>query len=211
MKAETILASLNRIAELYAPGVINTPEYKKLAQSLREEIALAEQKRAGKADRFKAALRFSKKCNKEQQATRPAMAGAWIDDQGRQCILHPHMAVRYDKPFDGLVEAKEGMRPAALDRMMSTYDSSRRLTLPELGHLKTMLKLDKAEGKLDEHGRSHTKLDGVTYNTEYLIQLIEMVEPTEAYFSNNRKFPMLVMMGEGARGIVCPINVKGEK
>lgn len=209
MKAETILQSINRIAELYAPGVISTPEFEKLAQSLREEIALAEQKRAGKADRFKAALRFSKKCNKEQSETRPALAGAYIDKNGRQCIFHPHMAVRYDKPFDGLVEAEEGMRPEALDKMLETYDSSRSFELPELGHLKTMLKLDKAEGKLDEYGRSHTTLDGVVYNTEYLIQLIEMVEPQEAYFSGKGKFPMLVVMGEGSNGILCPMRVNG--
>lgn len=209
MKAETILASLNRIAELYAPGVISTPEYEKLAQGLREEIAMAEQKRAGKADRFKAALRFSKKCRKEQGESRPALAGAYIGENGRQYIFHPHMAVRYENPFDGLVEAEEGNRPVSLDKMMDSYDSSRSFELPELGHLKTMLKLDKADGKLDEHGRSHTSLNGVIYSTEYLIQLIEMVEPKEAYFSGKGKFPMLVAMGEGSTGILCPIRVNG--
>lgn len=206
MKAENILASLNRIAELYAPGVISTPEYEKLAQGLREEIALAEQKRAGKADRFKAALRFSKKCRKEQGESRPALAGAYIGENGRQYIFHPHMAVRYEKPFDGLVEAEEGNRPASLDKMMETYDSSRSFDLPELGHLKTMLKLDKAEGNLDDHGRSNTILDGVRFNTEYLIQLIELVEPTEAYFSNDSKNALLVVMGEGAAGILFPLR-----
>lgn len=208
MNAEKVLKSINLIVSKYAPNASQSPEFEALAQSLREEIALAEQKKSGKADRFKAALRFSKKCNKEQRETRPYMAGAYIDEKGRQCIFHPAMAVRYEVPFDGLVEAEEGERPDVLDRVMSTYDRSKPLALPELGHLKTMLKLDKAEGNLDD-GRSITELDGVTYNTEYLIQLIECVEPTEAYFSGPGKFPILVVFGEGAQGVVCPVKAKG--
>ncbi len=207
MKAENILKSINRIAELYAPGVINTPEFEKLAQDLREEIAMAEQKRAGKVDRFKAALKFSKRSKKEMEYSRPSLAGAYIAENGKQYIFQPHMAVRYDNPFDGLVEAPDGDRPVSLDNLLNNYDSSRSFELPELGHLKTMLKLDKAEGKLDDHGRSHTKLDGATFSTEYLIQLIEMVEPTEAYFSGKGKYPSLIVMGEGSTGILCPIRV----
>lgn len=209
MNAEKVLCTINQIAEKYESSIARTPEFEALAQSLREEIALAEQKKAGKADRFKAALRFSKKCHKEQQATRPNMAGAYIDQNGRQCLVHPHMAVRYDKPFDGLVEAEEGNRLGSLDKMLETYDSSKSFVLPELGHLKTMMKLDKAEGRLDDQGRSHTNLDGVIYSTEYLIQLIEMVEPTQAHFSSGRNYPLLVVSGDGANGILCPIRVNG--
>ena len=205
MNAENILTSLNRIAELYAPGVIDTPEYEKLAQSLREEIALAEQKRAGNVDRFKAAVKFAKKCNRDMQEIKPYLAGAYTDCNGKQYIVHSFMAVRYDVPFDGLVEAEEGIRPS-VDNMMSTYDRSRSYTLPELGHLKTKFRIDKAEKHLDAHGRSITELDGICFNTEYLIQLIEMVEPEEVYFSNNRKNANLVVFGKGAAGILCPVK-----
>lgn len=205
MNAEKVLSTMNQIAEKYAEHIAQTPEFEALAQSLREEISLAEQKKAGRADRFKAALRFSKKCNKEQKTSRPSMAGAWMDAEGRQCILHPHMAVRYETPFEGLVEAEEGKKPN-LDRMLDKYDSSRKCALPDLGHLKAALKLDKAEGRLDNHGNSLYALDGVKFNTDYLIQLVEMVEPTEAYFSNKDKYPMLVAFGKGSAGILCPVR-----
>ena len=78
---------IHQIAELYAPAIVESYEFMNLAQSLREEIALAEQKKSGKADRFKAALRLSKWVNREFRATRPAMAGAYIDDKGAQWIF----------------------------------------------------------------------------------------------------------------------------
>ena len=208
MNAEKVLSSINLIVEKYNSSIAQTPEFEALAQSLREEIALAEQKKAGKADRFKAALRFSKKVNKEFAKNRPATAGAFLDDKGRQIILHPHYAVRYEKPIDGLVEAGEGNRPASIGSIFEKYDSTLEVTLPTLAELKTKLKLDKAEGKLTDEGRSLTELQGKFYNTDYLIQLIEMVEPTDAYFSSSAKFPMLVIIGEDSRGIVCPINIK---
>lgn len=207
MKAENILMSINRIAELYAPGVINTPEFEKLAQDLREEIAMAEQKRAGKADRFKAALRLSKWVNREFRDTRPAMAGAYIDEKGRQFIFHNYLGVQYDKPYDSLVEAEEGMRPANAQKLLDNYDSSRPVKLPELKDLKTKLKLDKAEGKVDDRRRSHTTLDGVTFDTDLLIKLVEAAEPEEAYFSGKGNYPLLVVMGDGSRGVICPIRV----
>jgi len=208
MNAETVLKSINNIAELYNPGIAETVEFQDLAQKLREEIALAEHKKSGKADRFKAALRFSKWVSREQQA-RPAMAGAYIDKNGRQWILHPAVAVRYDKPYDGLVEAEDGTRPSNADRLVESYDSKRPVKLPDLKDLKIKLKLDKAEGNLDERGRSHTTLDGVTFDTELMIKLLEIVEPKEAYFSGTGNYPVLVVMGKGARGVVCPLRVNG--
>lgn len=204
MNAEQVLKSINRIAGLYEPSIAKTPEFEALAQSLREEIALAEQKKSGKVDRFKAALRFSKKCRKELEDIHPGISGAYIDDKGRQFITNRYLAVRYEKPFDGLVEAENGERPN-IDSLLSNYDRSRSFTLPELGHLKTMFKLDKAEGKLVD-GLSNTYIDGVRFNTEYLIQIMEMVEPTEAYLSNSSKHAALIVIGEGATGIVLPMR-----
>ena len=209
MNAETVLKSINKIAELYNPEIAETFEFQDLAQKLREEIALAEQKKAGKADRFKAALRLSKWVNRAFRNTRPAMAGAYTDDKGAQFIFHSYIGVQYDKPYDGLVEAEEGMRPANAQKLLDTYDSSRRVAIPDVKDLKTKLKLDKAEGKVDERHRSHTTLDGVTFDTDLLIKLIEAVEPEEAYFSGKGNFPLLVAMGEGSRGVVCPMRVNG--
>ena len=209
MNAETMLKKIHQIAELYHPEIAETPEFQDLAQNLREEIALAEQKKAGRADRFKAALRLSKWVNREFRSTRPAMAGAYIDDKGAQWIFHSYIGVRYDKPYDGLVVAEEGMRPANAEKILATYDSLRPVSLPDVGVLKTKRKLDKAQGDVDDRGRSHTKLDGVYFDTDLLIKLMESVEPTEAYFSSKGDFPMLVAMGDGSRGVLCPIRVNG--
>lgn len=53
--------------------------------------------------------------------------------------------------------------------------------------------------------------ENVYYSTDFLIQLVEMVYPNEAYFSSSNKLPALVVMGEGAKGIVLPVNIKKEE
>lgn len=209
MNAEIVLKSINNIAQLYSPEIAETAEFQDLAQKLREEIALAEQKKSGRADRFKGALRLSKWVNREMLATRPNMAGAYTDDKGRQWIFHGYIGVRYDQPYKGLVEAADGIRPANAEKILDTYDSKRPVKLPALKDLKVKLKLDKAEGNVDEQRRSHTVLDGVTFNTDLLIKLLEAVEPEEAYFNSKGKFPLLVAIGDGARGVVCPMRVNG--
>lgn len=211
MNAEKVLKSINQIAELYSPAIATTPEFTELARSLREEIAAAELKKSGKANRYKAAVRFSKWVQKEQKTTRPKMAGAYIDESGAQWIFHPHIAVKYETPYDGLAEALEdGNRPDG-DKIVGTYDSTLPVNLPGIGELKAKLKTDKADGNLDNHGWSLTELDGNFYNTELLIRLVEAVEPTEAYFSGRGKFPLLVTMGQGASGVLCPVRVTNGK
>lgn len=207
MNAEKVLSSINLIAEKYGSVILAmTPEFMALAQSLREEIALAEQKKTGKGSRFKAALRFSKKVQKEFAARRPSMAGAYVDRKGAQCIIHEYYAVRFNEPMDGLVMVKESETPPDFEQLFASYDSSRSVALPSLAELKTKLKLDKAEGNLRD-GRSISVLQGVHFNTDYLIQMVEMVEPSEAYFSHNGKHPNLIMFGDGACGLVCPMNL----
>lgn len=206
MNAAKVLTTLNEIAAIHAPSIANVPEFQKLAQSLREEIALAEQKKAGKTDRFKAALRFSKWVHREQK-NNPSLAGAYIDEKGAQWIFHPNIAVRYEKPFDGLIQAEEGEKPASAERVMNRYDSNRPVKLIPLAELKTKLKLDKATGNVDSKGRSITTLDGVHFNTDYLIKLTELVEPEETYFSDDGKYPLLVVMGQGSNGVLCPMRI----
>lgn len=206
MNAEKVLSSINMIVNKYAPNVSKAPELEALVQSLREEIALAEQKKAGKPNRFKAALRVSKRINKDLKDSRPGLAGAFTWEDGKQYLFHSYFAARFDEPFDGLVEAGEGGKPSSLVKMFENYNSRLPVDLPSLAELKTKLKLDKAEGNLDDRGWSLCELDDVFYNTDLLIQCVEMVEPTEAYFSSDGKFPMLVMFGEGAQAVLCPIR-----
>ena len=85
MKAEKILKDLNEIAEFYDAIKLH-PKFESLTQELKSEITLAEQKKAGKADRFKAALRNSKKINKEWLYSRPGIAGAFILENGKRSL-----------------------------------------------------------------------------------------------------------------------------
>lgn len=201
MNAEQFLTKMNNLSAI-CPQITQFPDYDAIVQGLKEEIALKTQKSAGRASRFKAALRFSKRAKKEMADRMPGIAGAFIGENGAQYITNSHVAVRYKIPFEGLVNAEEGNHPN-MDRILDVYDSSLPVTLPTLAELKTNLKLDKAEGK----GHSHTEIDGVPFSTDYLIQLSEMDEPTEAYFSAKGKFPCLVVFGEGAQGIVCPVRI----
>lgn len=210
MNAERVLSNLNYLQATYPDGaaVFHDPNYLAMIQSLKEEIALSAARSAGRASRFKAALKFSKQCFNMHKDTRPGFAGAYIDEKGRQCICDGYRAVMYEKPFDELVEADKNATHMNLETAFDNYDFRRPVELPTLAELKTKKKLDKADGKV----RSLTVLnDTVCYNTDFLIQIVEMVEPTEAYFSGGDRLPALVVMGEGARGLVLPVNKPKEE
>ena len=209
MNAEKVLSNLNYLQATYPnyAEVFDDPDYLAMVQSLKEEVALSAARSAGRASRFKAALKFSKQCFNMHKDTRPGFAGAYIDEKGRQCICDGYTAVMYEKPFAELVEADKDCAHMNLDKSFD-YDSRRPVDLPTLAELKTKKKLDKAEGKK----RSLTVIGGhVCYNTDFLIQLVEMVEPTEAYFSGGDRLPALVAIGDGAKGIVLPVNKPKEE
>lgn len=205
MDAAKLLKELNGFADVYY-GLGAEPKFQSLIQSLKEEIALGEQKKAGKADRFKGALKFSKLAKKENNTTRPGNAGAYIGESGKQYIMIGAMAVRYDNPYEGLVMAEFGTRPS-IDKYIDTYDSKLPVELPSIAELKTELKLNKAEGNLQD-GVSLTALGESFYNTEYLIQMIEAVEPSEAYFATAGQNAVLALIGDGAQGILLPVRLK---
>lgn len=208
MNAETILANINKIAAQHEIIKI-TKEYEMLVQGLKEEIALKEQKKSGKPNRFKAALRFAKYCNGMFKNTRPLFAGAFMDN-GMQYITDAIRIVRFETPFDGLPQGGEGIKPASLTQLFK-YNSSLPVTLPPLAELKTKLKIAKADGTLDSEGRDVVEIGGRWFNTEYVIQLIEMVEPTEAYFSREGNYPLLVLIGDGAQGALSAMKIKGKE
>lgn len=207
MDAAKLLKELNGFkAEVYGNHEAH-PKLEAVLQSLKEEVALAEQKKAGKADRFKGALRFSKATNKRWKGIRPGIAGAFIGESGKQYITDSYGVVRYDQPYEGLVEAEGGSYPN-LDRVIDNYNSKCKAELPSIAELKTELKVNKAEGNLDQNGISLSKVGKAFYNTAFLIQLIEAVEPTEAYFSNDGNVPTLVVIGDGAQGALLPVRPK---
>ena len=205
MDAAKLLTELNGFADVYK-GLGAEPKFQCLVQSLKEEIALGEQKKVGKVNRFKAALKFSKLAKKTSEYSRPAIAGAYIGESGKQYIMIAAMAVRYDIPYEGLVMADDaGTRPN-IDKAIDSYDSKLKVELPSIAELKTELKINKAEGKLNPNGRSMTKVEEALYDTEYLITLLETVEPEEAYFSCEGKTPALTVIGDGAQGLLLPIR-----
>lgn len=205
MDAAKLLKELNGFADVYY-GLGAEPKFQSLVQSLKEEIALAEQKKAGKADRFKAALRFSKAANKKWKYGRPAIAGAYIGESGKQYITDSYGVVRYDTPYEGLVEAEKGEAIPNIDKVIDNYNSKCKVELPSIAELKTELKVNKAEGNLDHQGYSRTSLGKSEYDTALLIQMVEVVEPTEAYFSNDSNTATLVLVGEGAQGALLPLR-----
>ena len=204
MDAAKLLTELNGFADMYY-GLGAEPKFQSLVQSLKEEIALAEQKKAGKADRFKGALRFSKAANKQWKGARPGIAGAYMLN-GKQYITDCYGVVRYDNPYEGLVEASEGTSPN-IDRVIDNFNSNLKAELPSIAELKTELKMNKAEGKLDERGISHTQIGKSIYNTAFLIQLFEAVEPSEAYFADDSAVSTLVVIGDGAQGALLPLRI----
>lgn len=208
MDAEKILAKLTIIAT-QLPQINGSDEYKDIVQSLKQDIALRAEKNAGRASQYKAALRFAKYCVK-YCADRPLFRGAHVEN-GKQYITDTHKAVRFDTPFEGLPEASnDGKRPN-FDKVIDTYNYRLPATLPTLAELKTELKINKAQKNLNDSGHSLTVINGRNYNTDYLIQMVEMINPKEAYFTNESDTAYLVMIGDGAQGVVTAIRGLNKK
>lgn len=207
MTTAAIYESIYTIINKYDISIFNAPEYKELEQKLKSDIALETYKKTGKQGRFKAALKFSKQLQKKWADAKPGVAGAYIQEDGRQCLVDNCLGVRYDEPYDGLVTAS-GENHMNLGSLIDVPETEYVLPLPTLAELKTELKTAKAEGRTTEHGRCIIKFEEHWFDIEYLIQAIELVEPEMVFFSKTDMTSPMILCGDGAKGCLMPVSHK---
>lgn len=183
-------------------------ETRKMIAECKEEIAYKESSKGGSGNRYKAALRFAKRCVKEL-SNRPSLAGAVNYEKG-QYICNGCCAVIFETPFEGLPMAEKVDNPLDIEKALprNVY-SLVEVSVPDVVELRTHLKVQKAEAKkLGDKKKKVVYLEDVgenTYDLEYLLDVIEATEPERAYLVPCGKYRSLYFEGEGTRGIVLPI------
>lgn len=211
MKPEVILEHLTNLSNAF-PEIKTHPDHAALLEALRIEIvesaAKSEGKSEGKLVRLRAAKRLSKETAQKWKTQIPALAGAFTQE-GKQYIHNGFYAVRFNRPMNGLTESGDKSERTEVN----IYDNLKKsipVNLPTIPELKAKLKLDKAEGNLETvmgKADSYTNLDGRYFKTKWLIDLMEAVNPTAAYFEEDKPYTILTMEGEDATALLCPAKL----
>lgn len=223
MNSERMLLKLTEIKERGNVNPFAARTLDDLILSVKQDIALKTAKTSMRQTRYKAALEFARECVKGIGKTRPAMAGAFPTKDGRQAICDGYRVVIYDEPMDGLPtidQAQNGNVMKVEDVINSLGDKRASVEIPSIEELRTVCKIAKAEytGKRGSFNH-YTKLidsagNHAWFNTEYLINLLACVEPTECCFAEqeiyNGKRWLLYVKGDGAEGMLMPINKRSE-
>ena len=213
MNSEKMLANLLEIKEFGNVSPLVAGVLDDLILSAKQDIATAEAKKTLGQNRYKAALAFAKYCAKEKY--RPTLAGAFPMSGGRQSICDGFRAVIYDTPYDGLPEIEKQYHDNVMNMDNVFPNGKNRLTeveLPSLSELKTTFKIAKAAHTGKARDFSHISKvvasDGSHrwFNTKYLIEMIECVEPNAAYFMDEKPSAPMYLEGDGARGIVMAVR-----
>ena len=168
-----------------------------------------------KKDRFKAALSFAQYCQKEKANSNPMLAGAWVDEKGRQGICSGIILAVYETPYDGLpaAELPEDGHTLRIDELTPNgYDATGILPDPRI------LKSEIKNAKLDYKGRAkffehltfiRTGDDSkpmMCFNTEHLITAIECAgSQTFQYFQDKILTPIKID-GNGCYTLLVPVK-----
>lgn len=187
-----------------------------LVIDLRETIAIEEEAKRGRAAPYAAAKRICKRAV-NRNGHRPSTRGAWIDQDGKQCLCDGMTGVRLNSPFK-LTAAPEpecGER-VDLDAVIRPVrlNSVALKSLP--AEVRAKIKSDRAEYKAS--GRSKYESFVSTYdfgvglplvNAEYLLDLLELFPDCEIYAHDNPLYPIYFKSASG-EAVLCTIR-KSEK
>ena len=168
-----------------------------------------------KKDRFKAALSFAKYCQKEMSDSKPMLAGAWVDEMGRQGICDKISMAVYEIPYAGLpmADIAVGEKTLRIDEITPKgYDASG--ILPDPRNLKAAVK----SAKLDFRGPTkdfehltfiHTgesPQSVICLGTEVLIRAIECAgSQAFEYFQDNPLKPIKIT-GDKCYVLLVPVK-----
>jgi len=169
-------------------------------------------------DRFKAALSFAKHCQKKMVDRNPTIAGAWIDEKGRQGITDSYILVLYEKPYDGLPKAdvpERSTKTLRVDQIIANdYDAKG--ILPEVQTLKALVKTARIEFEGPaKRFRHYTFLEmpsglKICVDTEFLITAIECAGGIDFEYHKNSILLPIKISGDGSTVLLVPIRVAND-
>lgn len=218
MSNEQMLAKLLEVKEFGNVSPLASGTLDALIMTVKQDIASAEARKSLGQNKYKAALAFAKYCAK--QNLRPTLAGAFPLSGGRQGICDGYRGVVYEQPYDGLPEIEKHFYPDVIDmdKILPNEDAKLiEVEMPSLAELKTNFKIAKAAytGKAGyfNHTTKIVATDGSHrwFNTKYLIEMIECVEPSMVYFMGELPSALMYFEGNGAKGVVLPVRMNTDK
>lgn len=175
-----------------------------IADQLRDDIRTKEAKKNGKTNALNAAKRILKTA---QKTPRPALHKAFYNN-GLQCICDGYRGAQLKKPLP-LEELPADTETINFSRFLDDAKKNNDiiLELPELGALKTYIKLEKFKNKV-------AKTKDIIYcdfgpglpfvNAEFLIDLLEILPGCKAYTAKNN-FNIYFESDDG-RGMLCSVR-----
>lgn len=182
----------------------NPAKISELIAEIKGEIIAEEAKKNGRAGTLSACKRIIKR-GKTQY--RDALAGAWIDKNGRECVCDGFCAVRINTPL-GLEKIPAGVDPLDLERLI--FDNARlnmgdALELPTIAELKAYIKIKKAENKTGVIWDFGENLPAV--NAQYLLDVLEALPGAVATPSSRRPFVTAIYFtSDNGDGALLPIR-----
>lgn len=144
---------------------------------------------------------------KNTDDNRPDVHGAWIDEQGRQCVCDGYRAARLFTPVENIPECKgfEGLEKC----ITPCYDYTEKLPLPTLAELKAYIKQFKAEHKAKEYKNTGIRYDLgdvlPAVNAQYLVDMLNIFGSDSAYWSGKVN-ASIYFKSEQGDGILLPVR-----
>lgn len=194
----------NYVLELLISGQIDA-----LKEAAEREVREQAYKQAGgdKA-RLKAIQKFAKQAAVENDI-RPTLAGAWIDDKGRMCMVDGHSAYRLKQCYPDVKMAQDGNRVFDIERAMQVNGDRFHIKAGDIleGYAKA-----KAEAKAAGIPWSKAKLKrpvlmaGSCWNVEFLVTFARIMGDCDIIKAG--ELSPLYASNEIGEGLVLPIHPK---
>lgn len=147
----------------------------------------------------KAIIKLSKLAEKESRKARPMLAGAWINEDGCQCICNGFWAVKYNQETLGTINVQEVGDYFQIDRVFPSDPKENEFEL-DLNEINNKLKIAKSDSiKKEIH---LVKLKGIYFNAEYIVNVVSSFENPKCYVTNN----MLYVKGLNGKGLILPVR-----
>lgn len=166
-----------------------------LTCDLREQIAFEGAKKSRRKSEFNAAMRICRRAISYAGGKRPYHAGAWIDDEGKQCFCDGFTGVRLNSALDlpPAPEPKEDEQRIDLAQTISpARENSIALTLPLAADLRAKIKAEHAEWKASKPPKGASFISHYDFgpnlprvNTRYLLDVIELFPKCKIYVNAN--------------------------
>lgn len=177
--------ALEPVSDPYSNDTINAGhQLALLIRAIRTDMAQAYQRDDKRRTSAAAIRRIGKVSASKQSKLRPHFAGAFLDEQGRQCVTDGFVLLRLNKPSNALEWAQTPNDPHVYDTipgMLNADGATVTLNLPTAAEVRAKIASDKAKFKAASRPRYYEDFstcynwgDGLPMvNALYLLDILE--------------------------------------